>query len=166
MLWKNKSFAIRVVTCDVIDSSCSRSVCSSSNHIWKECAGTGREGGLLKVRDFLRVKLDDLWLPVQKSSTSVRQHSGRYWHPARAAAGYEQNGGNLTRLRHKFPMQQGNKHYTPLNTRGCPKVIRLLSYQCIQWHIHIVTHNTSTIKIISVENAKSQLDLSTRSKPI
>ena len=35
--------------------------------------------GLLEVRDFLRVKLDDLWLPVQKSSTSVRQRSGRCW---------------------------------------------------------------------------------------
>ena len=32
--------------------------------------GMRRTGtGLLEVRDFLRVKLDDLWLPVQKSST-------------------------------------------------------------------------------------------------
>ena len=58
--------------------------------------------GLLEVRDFLRVKLDDLWLPVQKSSTSVRQRSGRCWHPARAATGCEQNGGNLNQLRHKL----------------------------------------------------------------
>ena len=57
---------------------------------------------LLEVRDFLRVKLDDLWLPVQKSSTSVRQRSGRCWHPARAATGCEQNGGNLTQLRHRL----------------------------------------------------------------
>ena len=58
--------------------------------------------GLLEVRDFLRVKLDDLWLPVQKSSMSVRQRSGRCWHPARAATGCEQNGGNLTLLRHRL----------------------------------------------------------------
>ena len=57
--------------------------------------------GLLEVRDFLRVKLD-LGLPVQKSSTSVRQRSGRCWHPARAATGCEQNGGNLNQLRHKL----------------------------------------------------------------
>ena len=57
---------------------------------------------LLEVRDFLRVKLDDLWLPVQKSSTSVRQRSGRCWHPARASTGCEQNGGNLTQLSHKL----------------------------------------------------------------
>ena len=31
----------RVVTCDVTESSCSRSVSSSSDHIWKECAGPG-----------------------------------------------------------------------------------------------------------------------------
>ena len=31
----------RVVTCGAIESSCSRSVSSSSNHIWKECAGPG-----------------------------------------------------------------------------------------------------------------------------
>ena len=31
----------RVVTCDTTDSNCSRSVSSSSNHIWKECAGLG-----------------------------------------------------------------------------------------------------------------------------
>ena len=54
--------------------------------------------GLLEVRNFLRVKLDDLWLPVQKSSTSVRQRSGRCWHPTRAATGCEQNGGNLNQL--------------------------------------------------------------------
>ena len=49
---------------------------------------------------FLRVKLD-LWLLVQKFSTSVRQRSGRCWHPARAAtaAACEQNGGNLNQLR-------------------------------------------------------------------
>ena len=29
----------RVVTCDAIKSSCSRSGSSSSNHIWRECAG-------------------------------------------------------------------------------------------------------------------------------
>ena len=29
----------RVATCDAIDSNCSRSVSSSSNHIWKECSG-------------------------------------------------------------------------------------------------------------------------------
>ena len=51
--------------------------------------------GLLEVQDFLRVKLD-MWLPVQKSSTSVRQRSGCY--PARAATGCEQNGGNLNQL--------------------------------------------------------------------
>ena len=33
--------ATRVVTCDAIQSSCSRSVSSSSNHIWKECAAPG-----------------------------------------------------------------------------------------------------------------------------
>ena len=58
--------------------------------------------GLLEVRDFLRVKLDYLWLPEQKYSTSVRQRSGRCWHPARAATGCEQNGGNLNQLRHKL----------------------------------------------------------------
>ena len=58
--------------------------------------------GLLEVRDFLRMKLDDLWLPVHKSSTSVRQRSGRCWHPARASTGCEQNGGNLTQLSHKL----------------------------------------------------------------
>ena len=58
--------------------------------------------GSLEVRDFLRAKLDDLWLLVQKSSTSVRQRSGRCWHPARAATGCEQNGGNLNQLRHKL----------------------------------------------------------------
>ena len=57
--------------------------------------------GLLEVRDFLQVKLD-LWLPVQKSSTSVRQRLGRCWHPAKAATGCEQNGSNLTQLRHKL----------------------------------------------------------------
>ena len=31
----------RAVTCDAIESSCSRSVSSSSNHILKECAGPG-----------------------------------------------------------------------------------------------------------------------------
>ena len=31
----------RVVTFGAIESSCSRSVSSSSNHIWKECAGPG-----------------------------------------------------------------------------------------------------------------------------
>ena len=31
----------RVVTCVAIESSCSRSVSSSSNHIWKECARPG-----------------------------------------------------------------------------------------------------------------------------
>ena len=31
----------RFVTCDVIESGCSRSVSSPSNHIWKECAGPG-----------------------------------------------------------------------------------------------------------------------------
>ena len=31
----------RVVTCGAIASSCSRSVSSSSNHIWKDCAGPG-----------------------------------------------------------------------------------------------------------------------------
>ena len=61
--------------------------------------GMRRTGtGLLEVRDFLRVKLDDLWLPVQKSSTSVRQRSGRCWYPARAATDCEQNGGNLNQL--------------------------------------------------------------------
>ena len=64
--------------------------------------GMRRTGtGLLEVRDFLRVKLD-LWLPVQKSSTSVRQRSGHCWHPARAATDCEQNGGNLNQLRHKL----------------------------------------------------------------
>ena len=58
--------------------------------------------GLLEVWDFLRVKLDDWWLPVQKSSTSVRQCSGRCWHPTKAAAGCEQNEGNLTQLCHKL----------------------------------------------------------------
>ena len=58
--------------------------------------------GLLEVREFLRMKFDDLWLPVQKSSTSVCQRSGRCWHPARAATGCEQNGGNLNQLRHKL----------------------------------------------------------------
>ena len=53
---------------------------------------------LLEVQDFLRVKLDDLWFPVQKSSTSVRQRSGRCWHPARAATGCEQYGGNLNQV--------------------------------------------------------------------
>ena len=61
--------------------------------------GIRRTGtGLLEVRDFLRVKIDDLWLPVQKSSTSVFQRSGRYWHPARATTGCEQNGGNLNQF--------------------------------------------------------------------
>ena len=47
--------------------------------------------GLLEVQDFLQVKLDDLWLPVlpvQKSSTSVRQRSdaaGTLPGPRRAA---------------------------------------------------------------------------------
>ena len=58
--------------------------------------------GLLEVHDFLQVKLDDLWLPVHKSSTSVRQRSGRCWHPAKAATGCEQNEGNLNKLRHKL----------------------------------------------------------------
>ena len=62
--------------------------------------GTGT--GLLEVRYFLRVKLDDLRLPVQKSSTSVRQRSERCWLPARATTGCEQNGGNLNQLRHKL----------------------------------------------------------------
>ena len=31
----------RLVTCDAIEPSCSRSASSSSNHIWKECAGPG-----------------------------------------------------------------------------------------------------------------------------
>ena len=35
------SLTARVVTCDVIESSCCHSVNSSSNHIWKECAGPG-----------------------------------------------------------------------------------------------------------------------------
>ena len=70
--------------------------------------GMRRTGtGLLEVRDFLRVKLDDLWLPVQKSSTSVRQRSGRCWHPARTATGCEQNGGNLTQLRHRLQSWMG-----------------------------------------------------------
>ena len=51
--------------------------------------GMRRTGtGLLEVQDFLRVKLDDLWLPVQKSSTSVRQRSdaaGTLSGPRRAA---------------------------------------------------------------------------------
>ena len=54
--------------------------------------------GSLDVRYFLRVRFDDLWLPVQKSSISVRQCSARCWHPARAATGYAQNGGNLNQL--------------------------------------------------------------------
>ena len=59
--------------------------------------------GLLEVRDFLWVKLDDLWLPVQKSSTYIHQRSGRCWHPARAATGCEQNGDNLNQLRNPLP---------------------------------------------------------------
>ena len=75
----------------------------SENLIQPYLEGMRRTGtGLLWARDFLRVKLDDLWLPVQKSSTSVRQRSGRCWHPARVATGCEQNGGNLNQLRHKL----------------------------------------------------------------
>ena len=48
-------------------------------------------------------------LQVQKSSTSVRQRSGRCWNPARAATGCEQNGGNLNQLRHK--LQPWWQHY-------------------------------------------------------
>ena len=92
----------RVVTCDVIESNCSRSV-STEQLIKPYLEGMHRTGtGLLEVRDFLRVKLDDLWLPVRKSSTSVRQRSGRCRHRARAATGCEQNGGNLTQLRHRL----------------------------------------------------------------
>ena len=79
--------------------------------------GMHRTGtGLLEVRNFLRVKLDDLWLPVQKSSTPVRQRSGRCWHPARAATDCEQNVGNLTQSRHKLqpcvqlPLEARNSH--------------------------------------------------------
>ena len=83
--------------------------------------------GLLEVRDFLRVKLD-LWLPVQKSGTSVCQRSGRYWHPASAATGCEQNGGNLTQLWHRlqpwnlvsFRMLQTASPYN--NTKNCLKL--------------------------------------------
>ena len=90
----------RVVTCDAIDSNCSRSV-STEQLIQPYLEGMCRNGaGLLEVRDFLRVKLDGLWLPVQKSSTSVRQRSGRCWQPARAANRMEV--GNLNQLGHKL----------------------------------------------------------------
>ena len=92
----------RLVTCDAMDSNCFRSV-STEQLIQPYLEGMRRTGtGLLEVRDFLRVKLD-LWLPVQKSSTSVRQRSARCWHTAWAATGYEPNGGNLNQLRN--PLQ-------------------------------------------------------------
>ena len=56
--------------------------------------GTGK----LEVRDFLWMRLHDLWLPVHKSSTSVRQRSARSWHHARTATGYTQKEGNLNQL--------------------------------------------------------------------
>ena len=41
IILQRHSVTSRVVTCGAIESSCSRSVRSSSNHIWKECAGPG-----------------------------------------------------------------------------------------------------------------------------
>ena len=74
--------------------------------------------GLLEVRDFLRVKLD-WWLPVQKSSTSVRQRSGRCWHPARAATGCELNGGNFTQFRHKLQPVYSDFKIDSSNEKTC-----------------------------------------------
>ena len=83
--------------------------------------------GLLEVQDFLRVKLDDLWLLVQKSSTSFCQRLGRCWHPARAATGCKQNGGNLNQLCHKLQpcLLQGCK--MSWKVRGRQKLTLILS---------------------------------------
>ena len=97
---QDQQSGIRIVTCDVIESSCSRSVSSSSNHIWKECAGPGL--GCWRCGISYGWNLTTCDLPIQKSSTSVRQRSGRCWHPARPATDCEQNGGNLTQLRHRL----------------------------------------------------------------
>ena len=110
------SLTNRVVTCGAIESSCSRSASSSSNHIWKECAGPGLDHwrrGISYGRN-----LTTCGLLVQKSSTSVRQRSGRCWPPCQGRDGLRRDGGNLNQLRHKLQPCSQNGYLSSGGPRG------------------------------------------------
>ena len=90
----------RIVTCEVIESSCSRSVSSSSNHIWKECAGPGL--GYWRCGISYGRKLTTCgfrYRTLAPPFTSARDAAGTLPGPRRAA---NRMGGNLTQLRHRL----------------------------------------------------------------
>ena len=91
--WSDKQF---VTDCALV-SNYSHLV---TNHILKEAQG---RDWVIGGAGFLMDEACDLWFPVQKSSTSVRQRSAHRWHPTRDTTGYAKNGGNLNQLRN--PLQ-------------------------------------------------------------
>ena len=87
----------RAVTCGAIESSCSRSVSSSSNHIWKDCAGPGL--GYWRCGISYGWNLTNCGSRYRNLAPLFASARDAGWHPARAATGCEQNGGNLNQLR-------------------------------------------------------------------
>ena len=112
---------------------------SSSNHIWKECAGPGLGYWRCGISyGWNLTTCDSRYRNIAPPFASVR-----CWHPARAATGCGQNGGNLNQLRHKSQPCLGA---LSKNTYICQ-----FAYACIQEFNNIpIADNVNKYVIYSV----------------